>query len=94
MQGIAAGVVLVGFVLDVPLVVLLAALGLLATFARIERPQRPTWTAETGLLVLSALLFLIGRAGWAWVLAMIAAGTAALAAAADVWIRPGPTSTS
>jgi hypothetical protein len=88
MQGIAAGVVLVGFVLDVRFVVLVVALGLLATFARIERSQRPTWATETGLGVLSALLFAIGRAGWGWVFAMIAAGIAALAAAADVWIRP------
>jgi len=88
MQGVAAGVVLLGFVADVRFVVLLVALGLLATFARIERNRRPTWTAETALLVLSALLFLIGRAGWAWVFAMVAAGIAALAAMADVWILP------
>ena len=47
-----------------------------------------TWITEIALLVLSALLFLIGRAGWAWLLGCLAAGTAALAAAADVWINP------
>jgi hypothetical protein len=96
MQGILAGVVLLGFVADVRFVVLIAAVGLLATFARIERSQTVTWATETALLVLSALLFLISRAGWAWLFTMIAAGVAALAAMAGVWIAPdrgwGPTS--
>jgi hypothetical protein len=88
MQGIATGVVLLGFVADFRFVVLLVALGLLATFVRIERSQQTTWATEIGLLVLSALLFLIGRAGWAWFFALLAAGVAALAAMADVWILP------
>ncbi len=88
MQGVATGVVLLGFVVDFRFVVLLVALGLLATFVRIERPQRITWATEIGLLVLSTLLFLIGRAGWAWFFGLMAAGVAALAAMADVWILP------
>ena len=88
MQAIAAGVVLLGLVVDFRFVVVLAALGLLATFGRIERPFRITWMTEIGLLVLSTLAFLLGRAGWAWVLASLAAGAAALAAMADVWILP------
>jgi len=88
MQAVAAGVVLLGLVADFRLVVLLAAVGLLVTFARIERPFRITWMVEVGLLVLAALLFLVGRAGWAWVMASLAAGIAALAAMADVWIAP------
>ena len=88
MQGVAAGVVLLGFVADVRVVALLVAVGLLATFVRIERTHRITWAVEVGLLLLSTLLFLVGRAGWAWVLASVAAGIAALAAAADVWIAP------
>ena len=90
MQGVAAGVVLGGFVVDIRFVPLLAALGLLATFVLIERTCRITWMVELGLLVVSTLLFLVGRAGWAWVLASLAAGIAALAATADVWIRPDP----
>jgi hypothetical protein len=88
MQGAAAGVVLLGFVADIRFVPLVAVLGLLATFVLIDRPQRNTWIAEIGLLVVSTLLFLVGRAGWAWVLASLAAGIAALAAAADVWVLP------
>jgi len=88
MQGVAAGVVLGGFVVDVRFVALLAAFGLLATFGLIERRYRITWMVELGLLVVSTLLFLVGRDGWAWVLASLAAGIAALAAAADVWILP------
>ena len=88
MQGVAAGVVLLGFVADIRFVSLVAALGLLATFVLIDRPQRNTWIAEIGLLAVSTLLFLVGRAGWAWVLASLAAGIAALASAADVWILP------
>jgi hypothetical protein len=88
MQGIAAGLVLGGFVVDLHLIVPLAALGLLVTFVRVERMHRITWTAEIALLVVSTLLFLLGRAGYAWTLALIAAGIAALAAAADVWIKP------
>ena len=87
-QGVAAGIVLLGFVADIRFVSLVAALGLLATFVLIDRPQRNTWIAEIGLLVVSTLLFLVGRAGWAWVLASLAAGIAALASAADVWILP------
>ena len=87
-QGVIAGLILVGFVTDLRLVVLLAALGLLATFVLIERPQRITWLVEITLLVVSALLFLVGRAGWGWLLGSLAAGVAALAAAADVWIKP------
>lgn len=88
MQGVAAGVVLLGFVADFRFVALVAALGLLATLPRIQRSQRITWMVEIGLLVVSTLLFLAGRAGWAWVLASLAAGIAALAATADVWILP------
>ncbi|HEV3354254.1 MAG TPA: hypothetical protein VG076_15095 [Acidimicrobiales bacterium] len=88
LQGIAAGVVLLGFVVDFHVVVPLAALGLLVTFVRVEPMHRITWTAEIALLVVSTLLFLLGRAGYAWTLALIAAGMAALAAAADVWIKP------
>jgi len=90
MQGIVAGVVLFGFVFEFRALVPLAALGLIVTFVR-EKPERTygiTWATEAGLLVLSTLLFLIGRAGWAWVFATVAAGIAALAAAADVWILP------
>jgi hypothetical protein len=88
MQGIAAGLVLGGFVVDFRVVVPLAALGLLVTFVRVESMHRITWTAEIALLVVAGLLFLLGRAGYAWTLALIAAGIAALAAAADVWIKP------
>jgi hypothetical protein len=88
MQGIAAGLVLGGFVVDFHVVVPLAALGLLVTFVRVERMHRITWTAEIVLLLVSSFLFLVGRAGYAWTLALIAAGIAALAAAADVWIKP------
>jgi hypothetical protein len=88
LQGVTAGVVLLGFVVDFRFVVLLVALGLLATFVRVERTYRITWATEAGLLVLSTLLFVVGRAGYAWVFAMLAAGIAALAAAADVWILP------
>ena len=88
MQGVAAGVVLGGFVVDIRFVPLLAALGLLATFARVEARYRVTWATEAGLLVVSTLLFLAGRAGWAWTLAALAAGIAALAAAADICIAP------
>jgi hypothetical protein len=88
MQGVAAGVVLLGFVADFRFVAVIAALGLLATLGRVERTRRITWMVEIGLLVVSTLLFLAGRAGWAWILASLAAGIAALAAAADVWILP------
>ena len=47
-----------------------------------------TWSVEVALLVTSTVLFAVGRAGWAWVLAMLAAGIAALATAADIWIKP------
>ncbi|MBV8304755.1 MAG: hypothetical protein JOZ04_11130 [Acidimicrobiia bacterium] len=87
-QAVAAGVILLAFVADFRIIVLVVALGLLATFVRVEREHRITWATEAGLLVLSALLFLVGRTGWAWVLASVAAGIAALAAAADVWILP------
>jgi hypothetical protein len=90
-QAIAAAVVLLAFVADFRAVVLLAAIGLLVTFVRVDEPYRITWATEAGLLVVSTLLFLVGRAGWAWVLALLAAGIAALAAAADVWILPGST---
>jgi hypothetical protein len=88
MQAVAAGVVLLGFVVNFRFVVLLVALGLLVMFVRVERMHRITWATEAGLLLLSTLLFLVGRAGYAWVFAMLAAGIAALAAAADVWILP------
>ena len=88
MQVMAAGVVLLAFVVDFRFVVLLVALGLLATFVRVEQMHRITWATEAALLLLSTLLFLVGRAGYAWVFALIAAGAAALAAAADVWIAP------
>lgn len=88
MQGIAAAVVLLGFVADFRVVVVLALLGVLATFVLVEQMHRTTWATEAGLLVVSAILFLAGHAGFAWLLAMLAAGVAALAAAADVWIAP------
>jgi len=88
MQAVAAGVVLLGFVVDFRLVSIVAALGLLATFVRVEHTFRITCATEIGLLLVSTLLFLVGRAGYAWVLTMLAAGIAALAAAADVWILP------
>jgi hypothetical protein len=88
MQTIAAGVVLLGLVGDFRVFVLLVALGLLATYVRIERPYRITWIVEIGLLALSTVLFFAGRGGWAWVLASLAAGIAALAAMAQVWILP------
>jgi len=87
-QAIAATVILLGFVVDFRFVVLLAAIGVLATLARVEPRYRITWATEAGLLLFASLLFLAGRAGWAWVLAALAAGIAALAAAADVWIAP------
>ena len=85
-----AGVVLLGFVVDFRLVVVLAALVPLARFVqgRVEQGERTTCATEIGLLVVAGLLFLLGRAGWGWVLASLAAGVAALAAAADVWILP------
>jgi len=88
MQAVAAGVVLLGFVIDFRLVSIVAALGLLATFVRVEHTLRITWATEIGLLLVSTLLFLVGRPGYAWVLTMLAACIAALAAAADVWILP------
>ena len=87
-QTVAAAVVLLAFVVDVRFVVLVVAIGLLATFARAAAMYRVTWATEAGLLVVSTLLFGVGRAGWAWLLALIAAGIAALAAAAEVWIKP------
>jgi len=87
-QAIATAIVLLAFVLDFRIVVLLVAIGLLATLARVEATYRITWATEAGLLIVSTLLFLVGRAGWAWVLALLAAGIAALAAAAEVWILP------
>jgi len=89
MQAIAAAVVLLGFVADFRAVVVVALLALLATFALVEQMHRVTWATEVGLLVVSAILFLAGHAGWAWLAAMIAAGVAALAVAADVWVAPG-----
>jgi len=88
MQALAAAVVLLGFVIDFRFVSIVVALGLLATFGRVERTYRITWATETGLLLVSTLLFGAGRAGYAWVLTMLAAGIAALAAAAQVWILP------
>ena len=88
LQGVTAGVVLLAFVVDFRFVVLLVTLGLLATFVRVKPMYRITWATEAGLLLVSTLLFLAGRAGYAWVLAMLAAGIAALAAATDVWIAP------
>ena len=88
MQGIAAAVVLLGFVADFRVVVVLALLGVLATFVLVEQMHRITWATEAGLLVIAAILFLAGHAGFAWLLATIAAGVAALAAAADVWMAP------
>jgi hypothetical protein len=91
LQGIAAGVILLGFVVDWRPVVLVAAIGLAAVFAayaaKVRRFGR-TWIAEEALLVLSMMLFALGRAGWAWLLAMLAAGVAATAAIANVWIAP------
>ena len=88
LQGVAAGFILLGFVADFRAVVPIAALGLLATFLVVERMRRVTWSTEVALLVVSTVLFAVGRAGWAWVLALLATGIAALAAAADVWIKP------
>ena len=91
LQGVATGVVLAGFVADWRPVVLVAAIGLVIAFvvfaAKVRRYGR-TWATEVGLLVLSAVLFALGRAGFAWFLAMLAAGVAATAAIADVWIAP------
>ena len=91
MQAIAAGVILLGFVIDWHLVVLVAAIGLAGAFAADAdnvRPYGRTWVTEEVLLALSAFSFLVGRAGYAWVLALLAAFVAALAAAAEVWIGP------
>jgi hypothetical protein len=88
LQTVTAGVVLLAFVADFRFVVLVVTLGLFATFVRVEPMYRITWATEAALLLLSALLFIVGRAGFAWVLALLAAGMAALAAAADVWILP------
>jgi len=88
MQAAFAAIVLLDFVADFRPVVPLAALGLLASFVIVERMHRLTWSVEVALLVTSTVLFAVGRAGWAWVLAMLAAGIAALATAADIWIKP------
>jgi uncharacterized membrane protein len=91
LQGIATGVILLGFVVDWRPIVLVAAIGLAAVFAahasNVRRFGR-TWVTEEALLVLSMILFVLGRAGWAWLLAMLAAGVAAMAAIANVWIAP------
>src|SRR4051794_22634041 len=97
LQGIATGVLLLGFVADWRPVVLLAAIALAGAFAAFADNVRRfgrTWVTEEVLLVLSMLLFTFGRAGWAWLLAMIAAGVAATAAIADVWIAPAEESPS
>ncbi len=88
MQAAAAALILLGFVADLRVVVPLAALGLLATYVVAGPKYRMTWIVEFAALVLSTLLFLIGHAGLAWLVAMIVAGTAALGVAADVWILP------
>ena len=88
MQAAFAAIVLLGFVADFRPVVPIAALGLLASFVIIERMHRLTWAVEVALLVVSTVLFAVGRAGWAWVLAMLAAGIAALVTAADIWLAP------
>jgi len=91
LQAIATGVILLGFVVDWRPVVLVAAIGLGAAFAAYASNVRRfgrTWVAEEALLVLSMILFALGRAGWAWLLAMLAAGVAATAAIANVWIAP------
>ncbi|GEM_PF-7077512 len=88
MQGVATAAILLGFVADVRVVPFLAAIALMATFARMEPTFQTSWATEIGLLVVGALLFLIGRAGWGWVLSMLAAGVAAIAAMADIWILP------
>jgi hypothetical protein len=93
LQGLAAAVVLLGFVADVRAIVPLAALGLLVAYVLLFDPLRPYrvgWVLEVALLAASSVLFLVGRAGWGWVLALLAAGIAALAAVADVWIAPDP----
>jgi hypothetical protein len=87
-QAAAAALVLLGFIADVRAVVPLAALALSVAFVVLVRAYRATWATEVAVLVISTVLFAVGRAGWAWVLALLAAGIAALAAAADVWIAP------
>src|SRR5204863_5538232 len=91
LQGVATGVVLAGFVANWHAVVVVAAIGLVVAFvvfaANVRRYGR-TWATEVALLVLSAIAFALGRTGWAWLLAMLAAGVAATAAIADVWIAP------
>jgi hypothetical protein len=87
-QAVTAGAVLLGFVADVRVVPLLAVVALLATFVRVEPTYRITWATEVGLLLVATLLFFAGRGGWGWIFASVAAGIAALAAAANVWILP------
>jgi hypothetical protein len=91
LQGVVCGILLLGFVVDwrpVVLVAVIALAGLFVAYAESVRRYGRTWATEVGLLVLSAILFPIGRAGWAWFLAILAAGIAATAAIADVWIAP------
>jgi hypothetical protein len=91
LQGAGAALVLLGFVADVRVAVPLAALGLLAAYALhlgILRPYRVHWIAEVALLAVASVLLFVGRAGWTWVLALLAAGMAAMAAIADVWVAP------
>jgi hypothetical protein len=91
LQGVAAGIVLLGFVGDIRLVVPIAALVLLAAYVLLfdaVRRYRTSWIAEMVLLAVAGLLLLAGRAGWTWVLALLAAGIAAMAAIADVWVAP------
>jgi hypothetical protein len=93
LQGVATGLILLGFVVDWRPVVLVAAIalaGIFVVFADNVRRFGRTWVAEEVLLVLSMILFALGRAGWAWLFALLAAGVAATAAIANVWIAPGP----
>lgn len=93
LQGAAAALTLLGFVADLRPVVVVAAVGLAAAFvanAPTARRYGRTWAIEVALLVLATILFAVGRAGWAWVFGLFAAGIAATAAIADIWIAPAP----
>jgi hypothetical protein len=92
LQATGAAVVLLGFAADFRAFVPVALVVLLAAYVLVPaaRPYRTSWATEVALLVVASALFIAGRAGWAWTLALLAAGVAALAAAADVWIAQEP----